>query len=320
MSKKLIAVASATALALSALVGIAPASASVTLNVTGADSGDGTSSSPYLESVPVANILNADTSIAVTATAAAGDVMTVTATGGVRILDTVTGVAAGTLYSAASGTQSYVVTITSDATTKDFIVYNTSTTAGTFQVSLKSATASATGAAQYMKGVAGTPYNINVTAPSTTSAGTASEVTFTATDVFGNVIEASATVTDIIVAGDSVAGLGTLPDLGAATWDATRKVYKASLSAVATPTEFAYILTIPSTGDDSIADVSGLAKAKRGGFYAINSASAGAANAALTAQLATMRPKATSVTKKRYNTLARKWNAAFPSQKVALKK
>jgi hypothetical protein len=42
--------------------------------------------------------------------------------------------------------------------------------------------------------------------------------------------------------------------------------------------------------------------------------------AALTAQLAASRPVATSVTKKKYNTLARKWNAANPSNKVALKK
>jgi hypothetical protein len=42
--------------------------------------------------------------------------------------------------------------------------------------------------------------------------------------------------------------------------------------------------------------------------------------AVLTTQLAASRPIATSVTKKRYNTLARKWNAANPGAKVALKK
>jgi hypothetical protein len=313
MSKKLIAVASAAALALTALVGVAPASATVTLTVTGADSGDGTSSTPYLESVPVANILDAATSIAVTATATAGDVMTVTATGSVRILDAVTGASAGTLYSAASGLTSYTVTITSDDTTKDFIVYNTSTTAGTFQVSLKSATASATGAAQYMKGVAGTAYNFNVTAPATTAAGTASEVTFTVTDQFGNVLENVAAASTFIANNDSVAGLGTVPTLGAATWDATRKVYKASLSAVATPTEFAYILTVPTS---DVADVSGLAKAKRGGFFAINAAGASAQVTALTTQIAALTAD--------YNALAAKWNKRVasktaPKKKVALK-
>jgi hypothetical protein len=42
--------------------------------------------------------------------------------------------------------------------------------------------------------------------------------------------------------------------------------------------------------------------------------------ATLQAQLANSRAKATSVTKKRYNTLARKWNAANPGARVALKK
>jgi hypothetical protein len=42
--------------------------------------------------------------------------------------------------------------------------------------------------------------------------------------------------------------------------------------------------------------------------------------AALTAQLAASRPKAKSVTKKRFNTLARAWNRAFPSQAVKLKR
>jgi hypothetical protein len=41
---------------------------------------------------------------------------------------------------------------------------------------------------------------------------------------------------------------------------------------------------------------------------------------ALTDQLAASRPVADSVTKKKYNTLARKWNAANPGAKVALKK
>jgi hypothetical protein len=322
MSKKLIAVASAAALALTALVGVAPASATVTLTVSGTDSGAGTSASPYLESVPVANILDAATSIAVAATTTVGDVMTVTATGGVRILDVVTGTDADKLYTAASGTQSYTATATTTSTS--FIVYNTSTTAGTIQVSLKSATASATGAPVYVQGVVGTSYNFNVVAPTTTTTNTASEVLITVTDQFGNALENVAAASTLIAGADSVAGLGTLPTLGAATWDATRKVYVASLSAVTTPTEFAYILTVAS-GD--VADVGGLAKANRGGFFQINSAATATANAAataqiaaLTAQLAASRPKATSVTKKKYNTLARKWNAAFPSQKVALKK
>jgi hypothetical protein len=319
MSKKLIAVASAAALALTALVGVAPASATVTLTLVDSETGSGTSAAPYLESVPVANILDVGTSVAFTATTVAGDVMTVTATGTVRILGEITGTAADELHTSASGTTTYTATAT-DATT-DFIVYNTSTTAGSFSVSLKSATSSATGAPVFVKGVAGTVYNYSVVAPSTTTAGTASEVLITATDMFGNAIENDATTSTAISSADSTAGLGTAPTPGAATWDATRKVYTVELPAQTTTSEYAYIINA------AITDIGGLAKAKDQSFSIINSAGAAAANATLTAQIAALttqlaasRPIATSVTKKKYNTLARKWNAAFPSQKVALKK
>ena len=308
MSKKLIAVASAAALALTALVGVAPASASVTATVSGSDSGSGTAAAPYLESVPTANILDAATSVAVDVTTAVGDVMTVTATGSVRILDVVTGATAGALYNAASGKTTYTATAT--GTTTSFIAYSTSTTAGTFQISLKSATASASGSPIYLKGVAGAMYNINVTAPSTLAAGATGEITMTATDLFGNVIENDATTSTAIASADSVAGVGTLPTLGAATWDATRKVYVASLSAVSTATSFAYILS------GSVTDVDGLAKANDSGFWAINSAGVSAQVSALTAQVAALTAD--------YNKLAKRWNKLnknnrAPKKNVALK-
>jgi hypothetical protein len=324
MSKKLIAVASAAALALTALVGIAPANATVTLNVTGADSGSGTAADPYLESVPANNLIDGNGSIAVTATASVGDVMTVTSTGGVKILSTVFNSSdPGKLYTSASGTQSYTVSITSTATTKDFVVYNTSTTAGTFTVSLKSATSSAQGSPVYVEGVAGGAYNFNVTAPATLAAGTAGEITFKITDMFGNELEDDATGKGHLNDHGSISGVSA-PTLGTVSWSTTRKLYYASLSAVATAVEFVYVLNIPNT---DVADIGGLAKPKRTGIFVVNgttnataATTAAAQVASLTEQLANSRPKETSVTKKKYNTLARKWNAAFPSQKVALKK
>jgi hypothetical protein len=321
MSKKLIAVASAAALALTALVGVAPASANVVVAVdgtNGADSGAGTSASPYLESVPAANLIDDISSIEFDVTTVVGQVLTVTATGAVRVLDVVTGATAGTLYTSASGSTTY--TETADATTTSFVVYNTSTTAGTIQISLKSATTSATGDLIHIKGVAAAPYNYTVTVPASIASGATGEITATVTDLFGNALEANATaITDLQSA--TAAGLSA-PTLGAVvTWDSTRKVYYQSVTAQATAAPWSYTLALSKT------DIGGLAKAKDTHFAAVNSPAAAAANAtataqiaALTAQLAASRPIATSVTKKKYNTLARKWNAAFPSQKVALKK
>jgi len=319
MSKKLIAVASAAALALTALVGVAPANASITIAVdgtNGADSGAGTSASPYLESVPVANLLDANTSIEFDVTTVVGDVMTVTATGSVRILKQVTGTDADKLFTSTSGLTTYTATATT--TTTSFIAYNTSTTAGSFVVSKKSANglSTATGDAVYVKGVVGTSYNFNVTAPATLAANTEGEVLITVTDMFGNALENNATASTLIETNDSVAGLGTVPTLGAATWDATRKVYVASLSAVTTAVEFAYILTVPS---GSVADVGGLAKPKRGGFFQINSATVSAQVTTLTAQVAALTAQVTALTAD-YNALAKKWNKRFASKTAPKKK
>jgi hypothetical protein len=318
MSKKLIAVASATALALSALVGIAPASATVTLGVANSDGGSGTSTEPYLIAVPETNKIETANGIEFTATASEGDVMTVTATGGVRIVSSYFDASnPAKLFTSASGTQSYTATITSTASTKVFVVYNTSTTAGTFQVSLKSATSSATGSPVHVKGVKGAAYNYTMTAPASIPTGVAGELTFTVTDAFGNAIEDDNTEKSTIHSAVTIAGVSAPSKGGAVSWDSSRKVYFLSIAAQSTTTPFGVTMSV------TVTDIGGLADAKKTAYAAINSAAnttATAQIAALTAQLAESRPKAKSVTKKRFNTLARKWNAAFPSQKVKLKK
>jgi hypothetical protein len=317
MSKKLIAVASAAALALTALVGVAPANANVVVAIAAgnnADSGAGTSASPYLESVPVANVLTALTSIQFDVTTVVGQTMTVTATGAVRILPEITGSAADNLFTTASGTTTY--TEVAESTTTSFIAYNTSTTAGTIQISLKSPTTSASGDLIYIKGVKGTAYNYNMTAPASIATGAAGELTFTVTDMFGNVIEDDDTEKSTILSSVTIAGVSAPSKGPAVSWDSSRKVYYLSIAAQSTTTPFGVTLSVAS-----ITDVGGLAKAKDTAYAAINSPAAAAANASLTSQVAALTAQvAGMVTKKRFNKLARKWNAAFPSQKVKLKK
>jgi hypothetical protein len=76
-----------------------------------------------------------------------------------------------------------------------------------------------------------------------------------------------------------------------------------------------------SSADVAITEIDGLALPKATSFSVINSGDQSVAVAALQKQVADLQVIVDrKVTKKRYNTLARKWNRAFPSQAVKLKK
>ena len=319
MSKKLIAVASAVALSLAGFAGL-PASASVTVTPTAADFdvvvpvSDGTAANPYVELVPHANVLTADNTIEFKVAAAVGTDVTVKTTGAVRVIDALTGVVAGTQYNAASG----LTTWTEEAIAAGagvgiagvtFYIYSTSTTAGTFQVSTKTATSSATGSAIYVKGAVGPAYNMSVVAPATMATGVASEILFTATDAFGNAIEtaAGAYTVNTFVNGAPVAGV-------VSAWNSTKKANVVSITpADGNPIAVHAVL---ATAAASL-DVAGLPKSKKSFFTVIN----GAGSSDLAAKVAELQKIVDrKVTKKRFNTLAKKWNAAFPSQAVKLKK
>jgi hypothetical protein len=318
MSKKLIAVASAAALALTGLVGIAPAMASApTFTIAGGTGSEaGTAGAPRLANVPSLNKIETGTSNSAVSlevgSLAIGDVVSITSTGSVKFVFTQVTAASANFNAANLGIQSYSTTKTNtDAIT--VYAYNTSTTAGTI-----AATVTRTGltASQtfHIKGVAGLAYNIAAVAgvPATLSNTATSVVSFTVSDVFGNVIEDR----------DAVSTDAVRTNMGLITWDATAKVYKSTMTS---PSTGAFIASIDLASADR--SILGLPDSKQELVATVNVAGAStqvasltAQVAALTAQLAASRPIATSVTKKKYNTLARKWNAAFPSQKVALKK
>jgi hypothetical protein len=322
MSKKLIAVASATALAVSALVA-APAIASgptAVFTTLAASSTAGTSAAlPATINVPAGNaLINSETpanSTAATLTitgVATGDVVRITTTGAVKVIDDLEGL--GTANSrwnvTTFGAATWEDTTTDNAPVVAF-VYTTSTTAGTVAVSV-TRTGLTYNSTLHIKGVEGPAYNIvNVTGvPATLAKDATSDVTFTTTDVFGNVKENDSTAITYVNANKS-------SDLGTFAWDPTAKVYKAKLTS---PSASPFLVDFSIRAAAS--DVAGLPKAVRSSTSVVNfsSATLNAQIAALTAQLAESRPKANSVTKKRFNKLARKWNAAFPSQRVALKK
>jgi hypothetical protein len=310
MSKKLIAVASAAALALTALVGVAPANAApagaVTDDASAIAAGTGTAASPYRIYVPSANTLVAGVN-AVTYTIsglATGDVVRVSTTGSVKIISDIS-----LFSSATTGVNVANLGTTSYSTTKEnaasivLKAFTTTTTAGTIVLDVTRTGLSAS-STTYLQGAVTTAGEHTISAvaglPATMAKFATAVLSFTVKDVFGNAVENDT----------SILALAAATNLSAITWDASAKVYKTTLTA---PSAGPFVATI----DLGAAEVAGLADTSDSAVLVVNNPGVSAQVAALTAQVAKLSKR---VSKKKYNTLARKWNAAFPSQKVALVK
>ena len=326
MSKKLIAVASAAALALAGLVGIAPANAAATVIGFTTVTGAGTTASPYTTAVPHTNLLTGATNMmTITATnLLIGDTVTVTITGTAKVVDAQVTAASSLVNVSTLGASTITKTMTANES-QILYVYGTVTAASTVAVSVTetetSGTKSTSGTSVVFKPTVGPVYKVtNLVTPATLALGATGEVTFNITDAFDNVIETNTETAAVVAASGADVEAG-----GVATWDATRELNVATLkSTVAATTPF--ILSID--GDSVATDPTnvGLGAVTILQTAVVNSvanatttAALTAQIAALTAQIATMRTFERSVTKKRFNTLARKWNAAFPSQAVKLK-
>jgi len=346
MSKKLIAVASAAALALSALVGVAPASADVGASFHGLaadgsanDSGLTMSATAAAEAaananltVPAGNFLihtntTARTVIKVKVTTSVGTVVTASSTGSLKIVsvddadmgsDYKLENAADVDWTSTAGVQSLTKTATTDNVS--FYVFTTSTNVDSLTINKSGNTR-----VVYIKGGEGVAYNISAALPTTVPISVPDDhnVIVKVTDVFGNTVKAATTVAQTLTgAGLTLDGSTTAGNLSL-TYDSTEGGHGFKMHTTASGS-FAVNLSITAT------DVTGLPAAKKSVFLTSNAVSIGGLSAqittltaqvaALTAQLAESRPKATSVTKKKYNTLARKWNAANPGARVALKK
>ena len=202
MSKKLIAVASAAALALSALVGVAPASANYTFGVTptgqSADGGSGNTSDTALEiNVPSQDVLrwaaiqNADIKISSSAirlgiqASTTSSAIRVTATGGAKLLSE-TAYSTAANRKTASGKDSLDITSSSGEGLAYVYVYTTSTGTGTVVV-----TQGGNSKTLYVSGthLAGYAYKYSFTAASSADVSDELEFTGTVTDAFGNKIE-----------------------------------------------------------------------------------------------------------------------------------
>jgi hypothetical protein len=312
MSKKLIAVASAAALALTALVGVAPASAvaaSVSLTGTGGTS-PGTAASPVTQTVPFSNTLASTASATIAfSSILADDKIAITTSGKVKITAAKT-VGAADLNVTTLGTQSF--TATASGSTFDAYAYTTDevTTEIKWTVTRPSTGASQSGSL-FIKGVdaASNPYNLETVAiPTALAKGASFEVRVLIKDVFGNPNEATVSAATVTGAANSVN----------LVWDPANKWHDATITSA---TDRSFVLTIDANGAtaDSDVDVAGLPDNKLSTVVVVNATGSVAAPAqitSLTAQIAALTAD--------YNALAKKWNkrvasSTAPKKKVALK-
>jgi hypothetical protein len=319
MSKKLIAVAAAAALALTGLVAT-PANATSITNVT-ITSGSGAS-----QVSAVATASHADSDSAVTAntfaaarnvlfsssvtdaatrtavrfevlTAAAGAI-TVDATAGVKVATSIS--SAGVATKVDGGTTTLTGATVSGALTYTFYAWSTSTTAGS--VVIKTAGSTLT---FYVKGVAGEAYNIvNPTFPTSLYIGqTDGKVTFGLTDAYGNNVSAT---------GTTPTGFGGT--FSAATYSSTTKLHSA---AVASVTGDNVAINLAITPVDLSAN--GFAKPVKSAFKLISAGDLSAQNTSLTAQVAALTASVAALTAD-FNALAKKYNKLVKkSKRVATK-
>jgi hypothetical protein len=333
MSKKLIAIAAAAALALTGLVATPANATSITGVVIDAESSVSAShasntSADTPGTAMTSRTLDYNSSASTTrnvvryvVTTASATTVSVTSAGGVKVIKDLAD-ADGVAYKLDTtvATTGVSGSTTDTALTFTFYAFTTSTTAGSVVISTPSSSLT-----YYVKGLAGAAYNLtNVKFPTSIIQGQAAAdstavVSYVLTDVFGNAkTDGTAPVLTALGATASTSTYSTLR----LVWEAV--VYNATSSSVAMALNL-------STADLS---TNGFAKPVIYAFSSVSAADLATQVTTLTAQVATLQASVVamqaildvsrldenSVTQKKYNTLARKWNAAFPSQAVALKK
>jgi hypothetical protein len=311
MSKKLIAVAAAAALALTALVAPANAAGSsltveptdvagVAAGAQGSVTGSGlTSTAAYESAVPSQDVLRSTSTASRSviafeiATRSNSAAVTVTSTGAVKLV-TAAQLAASTTTTA-TGTQSLSLT-SNDSGLVTFYAYSTSTTAGSI-----TATESGTTPASntiWLKGTTdlGNAYKLSATAPSIAGLGSTVDYTATVVDMFGNAL------TTPVIASDTLGGDSSGAD-ATMTYDSVTKVYEGDFINRTTAGTTALLVSIAVSADK----VTAFGAKTTSVFFSINGADLQAAITALQTEVAALKAD--------YNALAKRWN-----DRLALKK
>jgi outer membrane murein-binding lipoprotein Lpp len=329
MSKKLIAVASAAALALSALVGIAPANAApFNVVVTGAQApvstststadrfGDGTTSAKaYKVAVPSADVLRFETESPasgntadnvrgtaiklVVTTPGDTDAITVTTTGGIEVVtDTVFD--ASTAPTTASGVTS--LTDVAAAGTATIYAYTTSTATGTIVVS-----AGGSSRTIYLAGLSTWAYKLNLSAPATAALSGKVTMTGTIVDAFGNNLTTALTWGSFDFT--QVGATAPANTTAGFSYSSTTKAYSITWTAPATAQGVAIQATLKDANLPTAVTAFGTPVSTVFGSVSVQDLTAQVT--ALTAQVAALKAD--------YNALAERWNKRVASKKAPKK-
>jgi hypothetical protein len=318
MSKKLIAVASAAALALSGLVGVTSASAMPVSDVSqgGANSllitstgsrigtaGTGTLADPYKMNVPSSGLATSGSTIRFSISATAARAIDVKATSGIRIVAAVTNTTPVVLTGADA------LTVTTNASgAAEFFAYPTSTTKGVVTVTFDGDVTQV-----YITGNVGPAYDIGTVTLPALEPSKEGVIVAAVTDAFGNVVDSdddqSLTVTRV--------GTGVTAAAVDVQYSATSKRWEGKVTAGATAGQLAVGLTIAGlTATDAQKAAFG---APNNTYFGIISVSAAKTVAEWTAQVASLTASVAALTAD-YNALAKKFNKKVKkSKRVALK-
>jgi hypothetical protein len=321
MSKKLIAVASAAAIALSALVGVAPAQALMvevsetapnTASVWATSStdraeGTGSQASPIKIIVPDAGTVAAgDILKLVVSSTLKRTAITASVSNGIKLLDAPGD--ATNKYTSASGTTALAAAQTTDAAgAYTFYAFPTSTTAGVITVTI------GTDITQiYVQGTVGAAYDItSVTIPVIDPKGTGTVVA-TVTDAFGNLLATTAAGTMTLT---RVGGTGGVE--GDIVYSATTERYELEITAPDAAGQVAYAAVVEDL-TATTAQVTAFGQPQTF-FGLVTVTSTADLVIALRAQVATLTASVTALTAD-YNRLATRFNKRYDLKKAPVKK
>jgi hypothetical protein len=332
MSKKLIAIAAAAALALTGLVAT-PASATTITQIVVTHGGIKGSDAGVEDVLNISTLLSSQTSsdsaytiasdntdrkvyfgsstdavtrnaVRAVVTTGAASTLSISSTAGVKVAASLTD-SAGAAIAHDGGAVSLSGTTATGALTYTFYAWTTSTTAGSVTVDSGSSKF-----VFYVKAKVGPAYNlVDVTYPASLYTGeTDAKVTWKLTDQWGNPV----------TTGTGIQPTGFGADFAVATYSATTKLWSSVISGI---DESNVAINVAMSATDLSAN--GFAKPVKSSFKMISAGDLAAQVTTLTAQVATLTASVTALTAD-YNKLANRFNSRVtlkkaPTKKVALK-
>ena len=294
IKKPLIAIASAVALVGAVFVAVPANAATATLTINAAAPATaGTSSATAIVlPVPADNSVDAAEALKIALTNVATNSNVVVSATNAKVLTSLTNAKSD------SGSASLTVS-TGAGTTADIFVFTTTTATGSVTVTANNVTTT-----YFVKGSAGSAYNLFVNAPATVNISGTADLTATVTDVFGNEVT-NATISAVIIRGT----------VTAFSYDSTDKRYEAVVTAPSTTGTTVISHTITASA------VTGLAKPVTEVISTITVADLAGRVTALQAELDALKAELAATkellasTTKQYNDLAVRWNRKLPGTK-----